>query len=228
MVFVFPGQGAQWAGMGRELAAVCPVFAARLAECGAALAPHVDWDLAEVIAGAPGAPGLESAEVAQPVLWAVMVSLAAVWQAAGVVPDAVLGHSQGEIAAATVAGILTLEDAARVVAVRGRALSGLDAAGGMVSVVMPEPAVRELLAPVGRPAGGGGGERPGGHGGIGRHGGAGRVRGGAVGPARAALAGAGQRLRGALRPGGELAGGAGRGAGRRSARRPGRSRCSPR
>src|ERR1700721_1702143 len=78
------------------------------------------------------APGLDSAEVTQPVLWAVMVALAAVWQAAGITPDAVLGHSQGEIAAATVAGILTLEDAARVVAVRSRALSGLDTAGGQV------------------------------------------------------------------------------------------------
>ena len=146
VALVFPGQGAQWAGMGAELASCCPVFAARLAECAAALAPHVDWDLREVIAGAPGAPGLEAAEVAQPALWAVMVSLAAVWQAAGITPDAVVGHSQGEIAAATVAGILSLEDAARVVAVRSRALSGLDAAGGMISVVMPEPAVRELLA----------------------------------------------------------------------------------
>ena len=139
VVFVFPGQGSQWAGMGRELATYCPVFAAKLAECGAALAPHVDWDLEQVIAGADGAPGLDSAAVTQPVLWAVMVALAAVWQAAGITPDAVLGHSQGEIAAATVAGILTVADAARVVAVRGRALSGLDTAGGMVSVVMPEP-----------------------------------------------------------------------------------------
>ena len=145
VVFVFPGQGAQWAGMGRELAAASPVFAAKLAECARALAPHVGWDLRDVIAGAPGAPGLEAAEVVQPALWAVLVSLAAVWQAAGVVPDAVLGHSQGEIAAATVAGILSLEDAARVAAVRGRVLSGLGARGGMVSVVMPEAAVRELL-----------------------------------------------------------------------------------
>ncbi|HEY7144815.1 MAG TPA: acyltransferase domain-containing protein, partial [Streptosporangiaceae bacterium] len=144
-VFVFPGQGSQWAGMGAELAGVCPVFAARLAECGRALAPHVDWDLADVITGVPGAPGLETADVVQPVLWAVMVSLAAVWQAAGVTPDAVVGHSQGEIAAATVAGILSLDDAARVVAVRSRALSGLGAVGGMVSVVMPEGRVRELL-----------------------------------------------------------------------------------
>ncbi|HEV3288300.1 MAG TPA: type I polyketide synthase, partial [Streptosporangiaceae bacterium] len=103
VVFVFPGQGSQWPGMGRELAACCPVFTARLAECSRALAPWVDWDLEQVLAGAPGAPGLDRAEVVQPVLWAVMVSLAAVWQAAGVTPDAVTGHSQGEIAAATVA-----------------------------------------------------------------------------------------------------------------------------
>jgi acyl transferase domain-containing protein len=100
-----------------------------------------------VLAGAPGAPGLEAAEVVQPALWAVMVSLAAVWQAAGIAPDAVVGHSQGEIAAATVAGMLSLEDAAQVVAVRSRALSGLGAEGGMVSVVMPEARVRELMAP---------------------------------------------------------------------------------
>ncbi|HEY7144008.1 MAG TPA: acyltransferase domain-containing protein, partial [Streptosporangiaceae bacterium] len=147
VVFVFPGQGSQWAGMGAELAACSPVFAARLAECGRALTPYADWDLLDVIGGAPGGPALEAAEVVQPALWAVMVSLAAVWQAAGIIPDAVLGHSQGEIAAATVAGILSLEDAARVVAVRSRALSGLGGQGGMVSVVMPEPAVRELLAP---------------------------------------------------------------------------------
>ena len=94
-VFVFPGQGGQWAGMGRELAVTSPVFAARLAECGRALAPYVDWDLDQVLVGE-----LNRADVVQPALWAVMVSLAAVWRAAGVIPDAVAGHSQGEIAAA--------------------------------------------------------------------------------------------------------------------------------
>ncbi|MFJ2581034.1 type I polyketide synthase [Kitasatospora aureofaciens] len=148
-VFVFPGQGAQWAGMGRELMASSPVFAARLAECAQALEPYVDWSLTEVLAGAEGAPELERADVVQPALWAVMVSLAAVWEAAGVTPGAVVGHSQGEIAAATVAGILSLQDAARVVAVRSRALSGLGTGGGMLSVVMPAAAVRELLAPWG-------------------------------------------------------------------------------
>ncbi|HEY2238653.1 MAG TPA: type I polyketide synthase, partial [Streptosporangiaceae bacterium] len=149
VVFVFPGQGSQWIGMGRELAAVSPVFAARLAECGQALAPFVDWSLDEVLAGAPGAPALEAASVVQPVLWAIMVSLAAVWQAAGVVPDAVVGHSQGEIAAACVAGILSLDDAAKVVALRSRALSVLAGQGGMLSVAAPAGAVGEKIAEFG-------------------------------------------------------------------------------
>ncbi|GAB1818703.1 type I polyketide synthase [Herbidospora sp. RD11066] len=148
IAFVFPGQGTQWAGMGREMLA-SPVFAARLAECGRALAPYVDWSLDDVLQGREGAPGIERADVVQPLLWAVMVSLAATWEAAGVRPDAVAGHSQGEIAAATVAGILSLEDGAKVVALRSRALSGLASPAGMLSVVMPVASVEELLA--GRP-----------------------------------------------------------------------------
>ena len=145
VVFVFPGQGGQWAGMGRDLAAASPVFAARLAECAQALAPHVDWDLHQVLAGADGAPGLDRADVVQPALWAVMVSLAAVWQAAGITPGAVVGHSQGEIAAACVAGILSLEDAAMVVALRSRALMALAGRGGMMSVAEPAARVRDRL-----------------------------------------------------------------------------------
>ncbi|HTF54252.1 MAG TPA: type I polyketide synthase, partial [Pseudonocardia sp.] len=147
VVFVFPGQGSQWVGMGRELAACSPVFAACLAECGQALAPFVDWSLDEVLAGVEGAPGFDRVDVVQPALWAVMVSLAAVWRAAGVVPDAVLGHSQGEIAAAVVAGILSLEDAAKVVALRSRALLALSGRGGMLSIAEPEPTVTARVAP---------------------------------------------------------------------------------
>ena len=149
VVFVFPGQGGQWAGMARELTECSPVFAARLAECGRALAPYVDWSLEDVIAGAPGAPGLDRVDVVQPALWAVMVSLAALWQAAGVDPDAVAGHSQGEIAAATVAGVLSVEDGAKVVALRSRALRALAGRGGMISVAEPAARVRERLAPWG-------------------------------------------------------------------------------
>ncbi|MCG0285572.1 type I polyketide synthase [Streptomyces sp. PSAA01] len=137
-VFVFPGQGSQWAGMGVQLMAESPIFAERLAECAAALAPHVDWSPADVLRQAEGAPSLERVDVVQPASWAVMVSLAAVWRAHGVVPDAVLGHSQGEIAAACVAGALSLEDAARVVALRSQAIARrLSGTGGMLSVALP-------------------------------------------------------------------------------------------
>ncbi|HEV2636988.1 MAG TPA: type I polyketide synthase, partial [Actinocrinis sp.] len=148
VVFVFPGQGSQWIGMGRELAQASPVFAARLAECEQALSPHVDWSLTQVLAGADGAPGFDRVDVVQPVLWAVMVSLAELWQAAGVKPDAVLGHSQGEIAAAVVAGILSLDDAAKVVALRSKALISLSGAGGMLSLAAPADAVAARLGSV--------------------------------------------------------------------------------
>ncbi|MFD7734644.1 SDR family NAD(P)-dependent oxidoreductase, partial [Kitasatospora phosalacinea] len=129
-VFVFPGQGAQWVGMGRELYAEYPVFRSAMDECGRALAPFTDWSLADVLGGAP----LDRVDVVQPALFAVMVSLAELWRSFGVEPDAVVGHSQGEIAAACVAGALSLEDAARIVALRSRALVALTGRGGMVSV----------------------------------------------------------------------------------------------
>jgi acyl transferase domain-containing protein len=147
IVFVFPGQGSQWIGMGRELASSSPVFAARLAECGQALAPFVDWSMDDVLAGVEGAGHFDRVDVVQPVLWAVMVSLAAVWQAAGVEPDAVVGHSQGEIAAAVVAGILTLDDAAKVVALRSQALTALSGLGGMLSIAESESVVTARVAP---------------------------------------------------------------------------------
>ncbi|MFD9075577.1 type I polyketide synthase, partial [Streptomyces lasiicapitis] len=141
-VFVFPGQGSQWAGMARELLEDSPVFAERMRECGDALAEFVDWDLLEELNG----ERFDRVDVVQPVLFAVMVSLAAVWRAAGVKPAAVVGHSQGEIAAACVAGVLTLRDAARVVALRSLAIRELSGKGGMVSVPLPEQEVRKLIS----------------------------------------------------------------------------------
>ncbi|MFH8620274.1 SDR family NAD(P)-dependent oxidoreductase [Streptomyces sp. NPDC017979] len=131
-VLVFPGQGSQWVGMGVELLDASPVFAERIAACESALKPHVDWSLTGVLRG-DGAE-LVRVDVVQPVLWAVMVSLAAVWAEHGVKPAAVIGHSQGEIAAACVAGALTLEDGARIVALRSRALRALSGGGAMASL----------------------------------------------------------------------------------------------
>ncbi|QKW65461.1 type I polyketide synthase [Streptomyces sp. NA03103] len=144
-VFVFPGQGSQWIGMARELLDSSPVFAQRMADCARALAPHVDWDLTAVVSGAEGAAEQDRVDVVQPALFAVMVSLAAVWRSYGVEPAAVVGHSQGEIAAACVAGILSLEDAARVVALRSRALLRLTGGGGMMSVPLPRTEVDRWL-----------------------------------------------------------------------------------
>ncbi|MFT7834557.1 SDR family NAD(P)-dependent oxidoreductase [Saccharothrix sp. BKS2] len=146
VAFVFPGQGSQWAGMAVELLGSSPVFAERMNECAMALEPFVDWRLLDVVRGAEGAPPLERVDVVQPVLWAVMVSLAEVWRAAGVRPDAVIGHSQGEIAAACVAGALSLRDGAAVVALRSLAIAeDLAGKGGMMSVLLPADDVRGRL-----------------------------------------------------------------------------------
>ncbi|MFE6522359.1 type I polyketide synthase [Streptomyces sp. NPDC057794] len=145
-VFVFPGQGAQWVGMAVELLDSSPVFASRFAECAEALSPFVDWSLVDVVRGEGGAAGLDRVDVVQPVLWAVMVSLAAVWESFGVRPAAVVGHSQGEIAAAVVSGALSVEDGARVVALRSKAIVALAGRGGMVSVALSHEDTDALIA----------------------------------------------------------------------------------
>ncbi|MGB6162063.1 MAG: type I polyketide synthase, partial [Pseudonocardiaceae bacterium] len=143
VVFIFSGQGAQWVGMGQELMRSSPVFAESMDRCAAVLAPWVDWSLTEVVGDETT---LARVDVVQPVSWAVMVSLAHLWSSIGIAPDTVIGHSQGEIAAACVAGGLSLEDAAQVVALRSRLISQrLAGNGAMMSVVAPYVEVRELL-----------------------------------------------------------------------------------
>ncbi|MGW2397363.1 SDR family NAD(P)-dependent oxidoreductase [Kitasatospora sp. NPDC001664] len=149
IVLVFPGQGSQWEGMARELLDTAPAFAAEIAAVERALAPYVDWKLTDVLRGEPGAAGLERVDVVQPALFAVNVALAALWRASGVRPDAVIGHSQGEIAAAYAAGALSLEDAAAVVALRAQAIAGLGTSGQGAMAAVPLPAV-EVAAELAR------------------------------------------------------------------------------
>ncbi|PNG95566.1 Oleandomycin polyketide synthase [Streptomyces malaysiensis] len=145
-VFVFPGQGAQWTGMGAQLLHTSPVFAERLHECAEALAPYTDWSLIDVITGAPDAPSLDRVDVVQPATFAVVVSLAALWQSCGIHPDAVIGHSQGEIAAACVAGHLTLPTAAKIITLRSQTIAHhLAGHGGMMSILTPHKQVEETL-----------------------------------------------------------------------------------
>jgi acyl transferase domain-containing protein len=131
--------------MAAGLAEWSPVFADHLEECAQALEPHTGWGLLDVLYRRGGAPGLDRVEVVQPALFAVMVALAKLWQAHGVRPDAVIGHSQGEIAAAHIAGALSLEDAARVVALRSRALAALAGSGAMASLPVSAEDARGLV-----------------------------------------------------------------------------------
>ncbi|WP_405167897.1 amino acid adenylation domain-containing protein [Nocardia sp. NBC_01499] len=145
VVFVFPGQGPQWQGMAIELLDTAPAFAEHMARCEAALAEFVDWSVTDVLRGAPGAPPLERVDVIQPVLFTVMVALARTWEALGVRPAAVIGHSQGEIAAAHIAGALTLREAVLVVTRRSAIMMTASGNGSMVAVPLPVDEARELV-----------------------------------------------------------------------------------
>ncbi|WP_326794337.1 SDR family NAD(P)-dependent oxidoreductase [Streptomyces sp. NBC_01808] len=141
--FVFPGQGSQWTRMGYELATEEPVFAAHLAACRDELSRWCDWDLLEVLAS-EDEHALDRVDIVQPALFAVMTGIAELLRHHGVEPDAVIGHSQGEIAAAYVAGALTLPDAIAVVALRAQAITQLAGTGTMASFPLPQDELGDL------------------------------------------------------------------------------------
>ncbi|MBB5779557.1 type I polyketide synthase [Nonomuraea jabiensis] len=143
VVFVFPGQGGQWAGMGRRLLAAEPAFALRLHECARAVDAELGWSPVDALLRGER---LSRVDEVQPTLWAMQVALAAVWREWGVEPDLLIGHSMGEIAAAVTAGALSVADGAAVVARRSRLLRELRTPGAMWAVALGEEAARRAIA----------------------------------------------------------------------------------
>ncbi|WP_394840513.1 acyltransferase domain-containing protein [Pendulispora brunnea] len=145
VVFVYPGHGSQWPAMGRELFAQSEIFANAVRACDAALRPCTGWSVESVLRGEPDAlvPPRER-DIVQPALFAMAVGLTALWRSWGVEPDAVVGHSQGEIAAAYVSGALSLEEAARVAAVRSDVVRRVS--GAMALIEQPVNVVEKRLA----------------------------------------------------------------------------------
>ena len=134
-VFVFSGQGSQWVGMGRALLEQSTVFALVLKACDAQVRRHLGWSLLEALTS-PGAR-LEDIEVSCPAIVSMEIALAALWRSWGIEPAAVVGHSIGEVAAAHVAGVLSLEDALRVICHQGHTVGRLRGQGAMAVVGLP-------------------------------------------------------------------------------------------
>ncbi|RME50902.1 MAG: SDR family NAD(P)-dependent oxidoreductase [Deltaproteobacteria bacterium] len=151
VVFVFPGYGSQWIGMGRRLLETNDVFRAAIVECEEVIGRLEGWSLIDALEAPEGDSPLERIEVLQSVLLALEIALARLWQAWGIMPDAVIGHSMGEIAAAHIAGALSLEDAFRVISHRTRLLMEMRGKGATAVVGLPiEETERELAGFEGR------------------------------------------------------------------------------
>jgi acyl transferase domain-containing protein/NADPH:quinone reductase-like Zn-dependent oxidoreductase/NAD(P)-dependent dehydrogenase (short-subunit alcohol dehydrogenase family)/acyl carrier protein len=144
IAFVFPGQGSQWVGMGRGLLSTNAAFRRSMEEIDEAIQRETGWSVIQQLEDEGREEQLARIDIVQPTLFAVEVALAEVWRAWGVVPQAVVGHSMGEIAAARVAGILSLEDAARIICRRSALLTRVAGKGAMVVVDLPRPEAERL------------------------------------------------------------------------------------
>ncbi len=149
LAFVFPGQGGQWLGMGQRLVEEEAVFREVIERCDQAMRPYGDWSLlAELAATDAALSRLNEIDIVQPAIFAIQVALAALWRSWGVVPDAVVGHSLGEVAAAHVAGALSFDDAVRVICHRSRLVKPTVGQGAMAAVELSIEDARRVLVGV--------------------------------------------------------------------------------
>ena len=146
VVFVFPGQGSQWLGMARQLLAEEPAFANALRTCDGAIRHETGWSPIDMLTATDPGPRIDDIDVVQPLLFAIQVSLAVLWRSWGIVPDAVVGHSMGEVAAAHVAGALELADAVAVICRRSTLLRRIAGQGAMALVDLDVAAAAAALA----------------------------------------------------------------------------------
>ena len=150
VAFIMSGQGPQWWGMGRELMEHEPIFRRMIEACDASMRPW-GYSLLEELGREEAASQMHRTEIAQPAIFAMQVALAELWKSWGVRPAAVVGHSVGEIAAACVAGVFSLEQAARVIVLRARFMDDCARGEGtMLAVGLGEDEARAIIAPHGR------------------------------------------------------------------------------
>ena len=145
IAFIFSGQGPQWWGMGRELLAQEPVFRAVIEECDTLIQKHAQWSLLEEFRVPESESRLQQTEISQPAIFALQVGLAQLWRSWGIEAKAVVGHSLGEVAAAHFAGVLTLEEAIRLICHRGKLMQQATGNGKMLAIELPVKEVESLL-----------------------------------------------------------------------------------
>ena len=145
--FVMSGQGPQWWGMGRQLMRQEPVFREVMEACAEAMRPYAQFSLLEELARDEAVSRMQETEIAQPAIFAMQLALVALWKSLGVEPSAVVGHSVGEVAAACVAGILSLEEGARIIVLRARMMHECARGEGtMLAVSLSEEEALEVIS----------------------------------------------------------------------------------